>query len=112
MDIDKFRQTHLSMAEALDAWRIVPRALVGLYCYMLYKVIIWYMALEPHMLEGCVSQNTIDCIVQAPTTQHAALVTAVVGISAAVFGLYSSTGKKWNGFTFWKKKTEEKKDEE
>lgn len=109
MNIDKFRQIHLSLAEALDAWRIVPRALVGLYCYMLYKIIIWYMTLEPYILNGCKSQNVIDCVIQAPTSQHAALVTAVVGISAAVFGLYSSTGKKWNGFTFWKK-SEDKKD--
>ena len=104
MDIDKFRQIHLSMAEGLDAWRVVPRALVGFYCYMLYKIVDWYMMLQPRMLDNCVSQNVIDCIFQAPTTPHAALVTAVVGISAAVFGLYSSTGKKWNGFTFWKKK--------
>jgi len=107
MDIDRFRQIHLALAEMLDAWRIVPRALVGLYCWMLYKVVMWYMALEPHLIDKCVSQNTLDCIVQAPTTQHAALVTAVVGISAAVFGLYTSTGKKWNGFTFWGNKKED-----
>lgn len=107
MDIDKFRQVHLALAESLDAWRIVPRVLVALYCYMLYKVVDWYMGLHPYMMDKCVSQNVLDCIVQAPTTQHAALVTAVVGISAAVFGLYSSTGKKWNGFTFWKKKEDD-----
>jgi hypothetical protein len=107
MDIDRFRQIHLSVAEGLDAWRVVPRTLVALYCYMLYKIIEWYMALEPHIIDKCVSQNVLDCIAQAPTTQHAALVTAVVGISAAVFGLYTTSGKKWNGFTFWKKKDKE-----
>jgi len=66
------------------------------------------MSLEPHMLLGCTSQTIIDCIVPAPTTQHAVLVTAVVGISAAVFGLYTSTGRKWNGFTFWNKTDDEK----
>ena len=107
MDVDKFRQVHLAMAEMFDAWRVIPRALVALYCYMLYKVVVWYMALEPHMMEGCKLDDMAQCIVQAPTTQHAALVTAVVGISAAVFGLYTSTGKKWNGFTFWKKRKPE-----
>jgi hypothetical protein len=58
------------------------------------------------MMEGCKLEDMTQCIVQAPTTQHAALVTAVVGIAAAVFGLYTSTGKKWNGFSFWKKKEE------
>lgn len=111
MNIDKFRQIHLSLAEALDAWRIIPRALVGLYCYMLYKIVVWYMELHPYIIAKCVSPTMLDCIAQAPTTQHAALVTAVVGISAAVFGLYSSTGKKWNGFTFWKKSPEVKIEE-
>jgi len=107
MSVDKFRQIYLLIAEGLDAWRIVPRLLVSLYCYMLYKVVEWYMSLEPHIMEGCLSQIIKDCIVQAPTTQHAALVTSVVGISAAVFGLYSSTGRKWDGFTFWNKKSKE-----
>lgn len=108
MDIDKFRQIHLSLAEGLDAWRIVPRALAAGYCYLLYKVVDWYMNLAPYILEKCSSPTVTDCIVQAPTTQHAALVTAVVGIAAAVFGLYAGTGKKWNGFTSWKKKPEHK----
>lgn len=107
MSIDRYRQIHLAMAEALDAWRIVPRALAGLYCYMLYKVIVWYMALEPYMLEGCKSQNVIDCIVQAPTTSHSILISVIVGVAGAFFGLYTTSGRKWNGFTFWKKNAPE-----
>ena len=103
MDIDKFRQFYLAIAAGLDALRVVPRVLVALYCYMLYKVVSWYMTLEPRLIDNCVSQNILDCIAQAPTTQHAALVTAVVGVAAAFFGMYAYTGKKWNGFTFWKK---------
>ena len=60
MDIDKFRQIHLSIAEGLDAWRVVPRVLVALYCYMLYKIIEWYMTLEPHIINNCVSQTVTD----------------------------------------------------
>lgn len=111
VDIDKIRRMHLSWAEALDAWRIVPRILVGAYAYMVYKVVVWYMNLHPYMIENCKSTNVSDCIVQAPTNQHAALVTAVVGIAAAVFGLYAGSGKKWgDGFKPWKKKTEETPD--
>ncbi len=44
-----------------------------------------------------------DCIVQAPTTQHTALVTAVVSIAAGVFALYTTTGKKWGDFIPWNK---------
>jgi len=107
MDIDKFRRIHLAMAESLDAWRIIPRALAAGYCYLLYKVVVWYMDLAPYILEKCSSPTVTDCIVQAPTNQHVAVVTAVVGIAAAVFGLYVGTGKNWNGFTSWKKKPEQ-----
>lgn len=31
-----------------------------------------------------------------PTTQHAALVTAVVGIIAPVAGFYQGSGRKWD----------------
>ena len=60
------------------------------------------MELTPYMIEGCVSTTVTDCIVQAPSTQHAALVTAVISIAAAIFGLYSSSGRKWeSGFKKW-----------
>ncbi len=103
MGIDRKRQIHLSLAEMVDSWRIFPRILLGGYIYLLYKTISWYMALEPYILKGCKSDNITDCIIQAPTTQHAALVTAVVGIAAAIFGLYTTSGRKWNGFIFWDK---------
>ena len=107
MKIDQFRQGYLVAAELLDAFRIFPRVLVGGYTYLLYVVVTWYMGLVPYVLEGCVSDVAKDCIIQAPLTQHAALVTAVIGIAAAIFGLYTSTGRKWNGFTAWNKKRAE-----
>lgn len=94
-DIDVVRRRHLAMAEAIDAWRIIPRTLVALYTYMLYKVVYWYMTLESHMpkeLLDRISELTPEQInalmTQEPTTQHTALVTAVFGISAAIFSLY------------------------
>ena len=100
-NIDTWRKGHLAIAEWVDAWRLVPRALVGGYAYLVYAVTRWYMALEPKMIEGCVSDVALQCIYQAPTTQHAALITAVVGVGAAIFGLYTTSGKRWNGFTLW-----------
>lgn len=99
--IDTYRKGHLAVAELVDAWRVVPRLLIGAYGYLVFKVVKWYMVLEPRFIPDCVSDTVTDCIFQAPTTQHAALVTAVVGVSAAVFGLYTNSGKKWNGFTLW-----------
>lgn len=113
-DIDTYRRRHLAIAEFVDAWRIIPRLLVAGYIWLLVKIVMWYMDKEPYILEGCdVTTLGKECLVQAPSTQHAALVTAIVGIAAAIFGLYSGTGRKWNGFTSWKKevKNEEKKEE-
>lgn len=108
MDIDGFRRSFLAMAEMLDAFRIFPRLLVGGYTYILYSTITWYMNLEPTLIADCdVELLGQTCIVAAPSTQHAALVTAVVGVAAAIFGLYANSGRKWNGFTPWKKKPEE-----
>ena len=106
VNIDVIRRFYLSIAEATDAWRIVPRVLVTGYGYLLYQVIRWYMELVPYMLDGCVSETITDCIVESPTTQHAALVTAVVGVAAAFFGLYANSGQKWDRYMFRKWKTD------
>lgn len=103
MSVDKWRKIHLSVAELLDAWRVIPRLLVAGYGWVVFVVIKWYMELEPKMIEGCTKELAADCIYNAPSTQHAALVTAVIGISAAIFAFYTNTGKKWNGFTDWEK---------
>ena len=110
--MEGFRMGYLKIAEMLDMFRVIPRLLVAGYAYLVYKVVDWYMSFVPYMLEGCVSDTVSDCIVQAPTNQHAALVTAVIGISAAVFGLYTSTGIKWSEykFTSWKKKADDTND--
>ena len=86
----------LVSAEIFDAWRVFPRLLVAGYGWLLYEVVQWYMKLDYHVIKGCVPSDTVQCVVEAPTTQHAALVTAVVGISAAVFGLYANSGRKWD----------------
>lgn len=94
IDIDAFQRIQLAIAEWFDAWRIFPRLMVGLYMTLVYQVVTWYMALEDHVIVGCASQSVVDCIIQAPSNQHAALVTAIIGFSAAIFGFYASTGKQ------------------
>lgn len=97
--IDSFRLSHLCFAEFIDAWRIIPRFLVLLYGVLIYKTVSWYMNLQPYLLN--------DTIIEVPTTQHAALITAVVGISGAIFGLYANSGRKWEGRpSLWSKKDE------
>jgi len=64
-------------AEVVDAYRVVPRVLVFGYGVMLYHVSVWFMALAD------------------PTGSQAAFASTVFGAAAAVFGLYTGTGRKW-----------------
>lgn len=87
MNIDIFRRRHLAMAELLDAWRVVPRLLVTAYSYLVWDTVQWFQ----HIPE--------------PTTQHTALVSAIVGASAIVFGAYTNSGHNWKeGFVLWDQK--------
>lgn len=111
-DIDAWRKFHMAFAEWFDAWRIVPRLIVAAYAYMMYEITAWYLELEPKMIEGCDPAVLAEaCIAQAPTTQHMAFVTAVVGIAAAIFAFYSNSGRKWNGFTHWNIANKQKEQE-
>ena len=88
MDTDKINKWRAYLclgAEVLDAYRVVPRIVLALYVYFLYKVGIWFMSLPE------------------PSTQHAAFIATVVGASAAIIGLYQNSGRKWSeqGFKFW-----------
>lgn len=108
-DIDSWRKFHLAFAEWFDAWRIIPRGVVIMFGYGGYHVTKWYMGLKPYILDGCIQLGgTIpECIVQAPTNQHTALVSALFALAAAVFAFYSNSRREWNVFTPWNKpKTE------
>lgn len=67
-------QVLLELADAVDAWRIFPRAFITTYMVLLYKTAIWFMTLPD------------------PNTAQAGLISVVVGAGAAWFGLYTSTG--------------------
>ena len=66
----------IHMARAVDSWRIFPRIFITTYIYLLYKVVLWYMALE------------------APSMEQSGLVSIVVGAGAAWFGLYTGSRSK------------------
>ena len=65
----------IHMARAIDAWRIFPRMFLTVYIVLLYKVVIWFMALD------------------APSFEQSGLVSIVVGAGAAWFGLYTGSSK-------------------
>ena len=65
----------IHLARAVDAWRIFPRIFITTYIFLLYKCVIWFMALEN------------------PTLEQSGLISVVVGAGAAWFGLYTSSRK-------------------
>ena len=66
----------IHLARAVDSWRIFPRVFITTYIILLYKCVIWYMALP------------------APTMEQSGLISIVVGAGAAWFGLYTGSSKK------------------
>ena len=66
----------IHLARAVDSWRIFPRVFITTYIILLYKCVIWYMALP------------------APTLEQSGLISIVVGAGAAWFGLYTGSSKK------------------
>tara|TARA_R110002020_G_scaffold15306_2_gene54723 strand:+ start:1208 stop:1525 length:318 start_codon:yes stop_codon:yes gene_type:complete len=73
-------QKWIHLARTVDAWRIFPRVFVGVYIYLLYEVVIWFMTLEE------------------PNLEQAGLVSVVVGAMAAVFGIYAGTSGQSKSF--------------
>ena len=75
-------QKWIHLAKTIDAWRIFPRVFVGVYIYLFYEVVIWFMTIEE------------------PNMEQAGLVSIIVGAMAAVFGIYAGTNgqsKKFKG---------------
>jgi MFS superfamily sulfate permease-like transporter len=68
-------QKWIWLSQMIDAWRIFPRAFLGVYIYLLYYCTMWFMALPE------------------PSFEQSGLISIVVGAGAAWFGLYAGTSK-------------------
>ena len=79
-------QRWIFLAQAIDSWRIFPRAFLSVYMYLLYYTTFWFMDLE------------------TPSFEQSGLISIVVGAGAAWFGLYAGTSGSSKSF-----KGEEKK---
>jgi len=79
-------QRWIFLAQAVDSWRIFPRAFLSVYMYLLYYTTFWFMDLA------------------APSFEQSGLISIVVGAGAAWFGLYAGTSGSSKSF-----KGEEKK---
>ena len=73
-------QRAIHLAQAVDAWRIFPRAFLSVYIFLLYYSVMWFMELS------------------APTLEQSGLISIIVGAGAAWFGLYAGTSKSSKSF--------------
>ncbi len=104
----------LSIAELIDAFRIVPRFILTLYGILIYRLYMWYSAIETTVQTKCdatMTQILLDhgqsiaeaqlmaCYVVdhvgGPTMAQTAFVTTVIGLGTPLFAFYANTGKKW-----------------
>ena len=75
-------QRWIWLAQAVDSWRIFPRAFLSVYIFLLYYTVMWFMELSE------------------PSFEQSGLISIVVGAGAAWFGLYvgtSSASKTFKG---------------
>ena len=68
-------QKWIFLAQAVDAWRIFPRAFLSIYMFLLYFATFWFMDLPD------------------PSLEQSGLISVLVGAGAAWFGLYAGTHK-------------------
>jgi hypothetical protein len=110
----RFKKFMLGFAESMDALRVFPRIVLGLYLYGLYHIVKWYIEFELKFVTKCDSSSlnvllkegikideakSIACSVTeviGHPTGYTALVTILVGASAAIFGMYAKSGRSWD----------------
>ena len=68
-------QKLIFVAQAVDSWRIIPRAFLSVYMFLLYYTTFWFMDITD------------------PTMEQSGFISVVVGAGAGWFGLYTSTSK-------------------
>lgn len=113
--INTTRAVSLAGAEAVDAWRVVPRLALAGYISLIAYIVAWFVGIETHpqfecsqvILESLLDRSvpladakavacTIVGVVGGPQTAHTVLATVITGLATAIFGLYTSTGRDWS----------------
>lgn len=95
--VDNIRQIYLMIGEALDAWRIMPRIVVGLYIWWMSLITDWFISINP------IFDKAGKVLIDGPTTEHTAAFMGAVGLAAGIFGFYTRSGRRWEeGIVSWK----------
>ena len=73
-------QRWIFLGQAVDSWRIFPRAFLTVYIFLLYYTVMWFMELAE------------------PSFEQSGLISVIVGAGAAWFGLYAGTSGSSKSF--------------
>lgn len=117
MTSNNIRNHILIFAEAFDAWRVIPRLMLMAYGYLVFNLYLWYKNIPTYVQEKCdasilsellakgksmaeIKQYacTVVDVVGGPTAAQSTFVTTIIGLSTGIFGLYTTTGRKWDGW--------------
>lgn len=113
----QIRRTILILSESLDALRVVPRAMIASYGWIVVQLYIWFRSIPTYVQEKCdpavlqlainkgmslIDSKSLACtvvdVVGGPTPSQTAFVTTIIGLSTAIFGLYANSGRRWEGW--------------
>lgn len=87
-DPPHWKRRCLWLAECVDAWRLMPRVLLGAYCAFVadvtYTLLDWYTSL-PAVERGLESGGFA-----------AAIFTVVTGLGTHFINTYLKSGRRWN----------------
>jgi hypothetical protein len=119
MMLDSIRKFSLLTAESVDSWRVFPRLMIAAYGYLVVNLYQWFVSIptyiqykcDPSIMQLLLSKGIalaqvkdtacyIVGSVGGPTMAQSAFVTTVIGLSTAVFGLYTSTGRRWEHWNY------------
>ncbi len=113
--MDKFKKWMYTLSETFDLWRIVPRIIILAYSYLVWSLYQWYKSIptyvqikcDPALFEILMNKGQSLAMVKelacgvigttgGPTSEQTAFVTIIIGLSSAIFALYTGTGRKWD----------------
>ena len=110
-----FRRISLTLAESVDAWRIFPRLIIFMYTLLIMWVCTWYFAIPTYQVTHCDPTSmkimtdsgipikdaikyacNVTEITGGPSMAQTTFVSTIVGMAGLIFGMYTSTGRKWD----------------
>ena len=112
--VNNFRKWSLAIAEAIDAYRLIPRLMIGSYGALIGYITYVFLTFDVVNKVTCdagvmkvlmdskvplaeaqkIACNVVDIL--GPPTSYTILLSTLVGAAALIFGLYTNSGRSWS----------------